>query len=70
LIHPRLERSDSERLAAPELATLTERTLATSTGGADAEPVVPDDPGIGAFDGLGGDEDETPPSAKNAWLKF
>jgi HemY protein len=70
LIHPRLERSDTERLVAPELAALTERTLAPGTQGSDAQPLVPDDPGIGAFDGLGADEDETPPSGKKSWLNF
>ncbi len=70
LIHPRLERSDTERLVAPELAALTERTLATGTQGSDATPLVPDDPGIGAFDGLGADEDETPPTGKKSWLNF
>jgi len=49
---------------------LTERTLATGTARSDAEPVVPDDPGVGAFDGLGADEDETPTAGKKSWLNF
>jgi hypothetical protein len=57
-------------LVAPELAALTERTLATGTQGSEATPLVPDDPGIGAFDGLGADEDETPPTGKKSWLNF
>jgi hypothetical protein len=43
---------------------------ATAAASSDAEPLVPDDPGIGAFDGLGADEDETPPSSKKSWMNF
>ncbi len=66
LVHPRLERSDSERLVAPELATLTQAIVETPTnfGGAPS----PDDPGLSVFDGLGPD-DEAAGKKKN-WLSF
>jgi HemY protein len=68
LVHPRLERSDAERLAAPELAVLH----ATSTP---QEPVdgpvyrSPDDPGLDSLESLGsGDGGE--PAPKKGWLTF
>lgn len=71
LVHPRLERSDSERLAAPELASLTERTGQPGQAGAtDTTPVVPDDPGIESFDGLGAEDETASTGNKKSWLNF
>lgn len=66
LVHPRLERSDAERLVAPELATLTQAAVdAPTTSGA---PPSADDPGLAVFDGLGPDGDEA--GKKKGWLSF
>ena len=66
LVHPRLERSDAERLVAPELATLTQAAVDTPT--ASGAPPSADDPGLAVFDGLGPDEDEA--GQKKGWLSF
>jgi HemY protein len=64
LVHPRLERSDAERLVAPELASLTQ-TAAPNESSSSAPSA--DDPGLAVFDGLGGDEDA---AKKKSWLSF
>jgi HemY protein len=72
LVHPRLERSDAERLAAPELASLMQATPVETGALASASQASPapspDDPGLAVFDGLGGVEDES--GKKKSWLSF
>lgn len=63
LVHPRLERSDAERLVAPELASLT-----TSAAPQVSAPPSADDPGLTVFDGLGAEDDEA--GKKKGWLSF
>jgi HemY protein len=69
LVHPRLERSDAERLVAPELASLTETASPAIKAEIAGPAPSPDDPGLAAFDGLGpsGDEDG---AKKKSWLSF
>jgi HemY protein len=72
LVHPRLERSDAERLAAPELASLTQTPTEPthedgSTTSIAAQPSA-DDPGLAVFDGLGANDDGE--SKKKSWLSF
>jgi HemY protein len=69
LVHPRLERSDAERLVAPELASLTQSDSATVTAELAGPAPSPDDPGLAAFDGLGAPDDEGP-GRKKSWLSF
>jgi HemY protein len=69
LVHPRLERSDAERLAAPELASLTHPESPTVTAELAGPAPSPDDPGLAAFDGLG-PIDEDGASKKKSWLSF
>ncbi len=71
LIHPRLERSDAERLVAPELASLTQSQEVAAGAAIDATITQPlaDDPGLAVFDGLGGDDSDEAGKKKN-WLSF
>jgi HemY protein len=70
LVHPRLERSDGERLAAPHLASLTQGvSTGLQSGQMTVSPLVPDDPGIG--DGLDMDDDDAREAqTKKSWLNF
>jgi HemY protein len=68
LVHPRLERSDAERLVAPELASLTKSVSPDAEAGSSAPPSA-DDPGLAAFDGLGADDGDEASKKKN-WLSF
>jgi HemY protein len=68
LVHPRLERSDSERLVAPELASLTANAIPDITEAAKNPPSA-DDPGLAVFDGLGPDGSDDG-SKKKSWLTF
>lgn len=63
LIHPRLERSDAERLAAPELARVQSAADPTPSAAA----VNPDDPSLAAYEGLGGEDETVKPKG---WLRF
>ena len=69
LVHPRLERSDAERLVAPELASLTSSNSATVSAELAGPAPSPDDPGLSAFDGLGAPDDDGT-SKKKSWLSF
>jgi HemY protein len=71
LVHPRLERSDAERLVSPELASLTQSTqaLEPKNDGASSSRMSPDDPGLAAFEGLGADDGEAD-GKKKSWLSF
>ena len=66
LVHPRLERSDSERLVTPELASLTQSATPTPDTMIGSAP-SPDDPGLAVFDGLGPDDEA---GKKKSWLSF
>jgi HemY protein len=68
LVHPRLERSDAERLVMPELAALTEPTSPATKAELAGPAPSPDDPGIAAFDGLGATDDGA--EKKKSWLSF
>ena len=69
LVHPRLERSDAERLVAPELASLTEvEPVVSDDNKSRSNQPSADDPGLAAFDGLGPNEDEA--TKKKSWLSF
>ena len=68
LVHPRLERSDAERLVAPELASLTATAAIDSQASASSPPSA-DDPGLAVFDGLGAERDEDS-AKKKSWLSF
>ncbi len=75
MVHPRMERSDSERLAAPELLGLTTGAADAwqGQGGAFDNPPSADDPGLAAYDGLGADGDELGRDElgrKKSWLSF
>jgi HemY protein len=74
LVHPRLERSDSERLAAPELVGLTATATLSGPGyGSLDNPPSADDPGLAVFDGLGVDEEDMGQDKmdkKKSWLTF
>jgi HemY protein len=69
LVHPRLERSDAERLVAPELASLTTSAVPSTSGENVTASSAPsaDDPGLAVFDGLGPDDDT---AKKKGWLSF
>jgi HemY protein len=67
LVHPRLERSDSERLVAPELASLTAAAVPDIAVAANNPPSA-DDPGLAVFDGLGADDNND--GKKKSWLSF
>jgi HemY protein len=67
LVHPRLERSDAERLVAPELASLTAAAVPEAPANATRSPSA-DDPGLAVFDGLGADESGE--AKKKGWLSF
>lgn len=71
LVHPRLERSDAERLVAPELASLTQAASSGAEGGdlVASGPILPDDPGLAAFDGFGPEED-VDAGKKKSWMSF
>ncbi|MEN9855311.1 MAG: hypothetical protein RLZZ157_437 [Pseudomonadota bacterium] len=71
LVHPRHERSEAERLVAPELLSLTEDEAKASIAGLEGQnaPLSPDDPGLAAFDGLGESDNGAPPR-KSSWLSF
>jgi HemY protein len=70
LVHPRLERSDAERLVAPELASLTAPTTQPSTPmEGDVPAPSADDPGLAVFDGLGANDDDDA-AKKKSWLSF
>jgi HemY protein len=67
LIHPRLERADTERAVAPELLPVDAAPSAGS-GGEDAVAArSPDDPGLEPFDSLGADVEEP---KKKGWLSL
>jgi HemY protein len=68
LVHPRLERSDAERLVAPELASLTEAASPAIKAEIAGPAPSPDDPGLAAFDGLGPSDDMD--GKKKSWLSF
>jgi HemY protein len=69
LVHPRLERSDAERLVAPELASLTQSDSPTVSAELAGPAPSPDDPGLAAFDGLG-PSDEEGGGKRKSWLSF
>lgn len=69
LVHPRLERSDAERLVAPELATLTQPATPAVVAELAGPAPSPDDPGLAAFDGLGANNDMDG-TKKKSWLSF
>jgi HemY protein len=69
LVHPRLERSDAERLVAPELASLTEPATPAVVAELKGPAPSPDDPGLAVFDGLGASEDDGN-GKKKSWLSF
>jgi HemY protein len=68
LVHPRLERSDAERLVAPELASLTEAASPAIKAEIAGPAPSPDDPGLAVFDGLGPSDDMD--GKKKSWLSF
>jgi HemY protein len=68
LVHPRLERSDAERLVAPELASLTEPASPAIVAEIAGPAPSPDDPGLAVFDGLGASDDAD--GKKKSWLSF
>ncbi|GIU67198.1 heme biosynthesis protein HemY [Candidatus Phycosocius spiralis] len=71
LVHPRLERSDGERLAAPQLASLTQSAIHYPYNDQHGvHPVVPDDPGIGYDAGLDMDDEAQESQTKKSWLNF
>lgn len=68
LVHPRLERAETERLAVPELAQLTLEVLPSDPIMIDTPAPSADDPGLAAFDGLGAQDDGD--AKKKSWLSF
>lgn len=68
LVHPRLERSDAERLVAPELASLTQTLATTTPSEAAGNAPSADDPGLSVFDGLGPNDEDG--DKKKSWLSF
>jgi HemY protein len=68
LVHPRLERSDAERLVAPELASLTQTVATTAPSETTGNAPSADDPGLAVFDDLGPNDED--PTKKKSWLSF